>query len=740
MFYTMKKILTLICLINFIFIGQSKNILVSNTKDSGSGSLRSAVASSVDGDTIRFNPDLLRSGSDSIVLASSIDFEKEITIKGLYNKKDTLYISGANTTRLFYISNTSKVTLDSLVLINGNTSYSGSCILFTNSDSLIVTNSILRNNTSLSNGGSIYSSSSKPLSIFIENSNFKNNIGGGIYSNSRSSSITVIGSIFTKNSATNGGGISSVDNSSSNDTLFITLINSVISENYASNDGGGIYVRTENAPIEVKLINTVIGDNSAVKGCGVYAYSYSGKPFIILDRSIIRDNVSNNALNKTFTGGGIYTLSNSASISLKSSTIKGNNSQYGGGIYSESRSSRTEIILLNSTISDNKAITDGGGIYQTGYYLSLLLTNSTIGNNSAERNGGGAYCKTYTATSTSVNMTLTNSTVYGNTAKTIAGLYSDSFGSSTLLTKSSIVMDVFYNDGKAISSGGYNIFSTTPVTGSVSTDQLGISTTSLKLNQLTNNGGLTETFLPQPNSVAINKGTPTDLTDAQNRPVFNRRDVGAAEYCEVKTGVDIQVACNAFTWIDGNTYTESNNAATYTLFGGASSGCDSIITLDLTINYLDVSLTIDEPSITANIVEEATFRWLDCNNDFVFIDNTTNSFIASTIGSYAVEISTAECVDTSECVDLLIVGINEKQLANSVQIYPNPTNGKIIIDLIEDYSDVSFKLRSLDGKIINSNSFNKLQKTELEIDGEVGFYILELTVGSKKETFKVLKQ
>jgi hypothetical protein len=50
-------------------------------------------------------------------------------------------------------------------------------------------------------------------------------------------------------------------------------------------------------------------------------------------------------------------------------------------------------------------------------------------------------------------------------------------------------------------------------------------------------------------------------------------------------GTDVQTACNSYTWIDGNTYTTNNNTATYTLEGGASNGCDSIVTLDLTVNH-----------------------------------------------------------------------------------------------------------------------------------------------------------
>ena len=46
-------------------------------------------------------------------------------------------------------------------------------------------------------------------------------------------------------------------------------------------------------------------------------------------------------------------------------------------------------------------------------------------------------------------------------------------------------------------------------------------------------------------------------------------------------GTDAQSACDSYTWIDGVTYTSSNNTATILLT--ASGGCDSLVTLDLTI-------------------------------------------------------------------------------------------------------------------------------------------------------------
>jgi PDZ domain-containing secreted protein len=64
-------------------------------------------------------------------------------------------------------------------------------------------------------------------------------------------------------------------------------------------------------------------------------------------------------------------------------------------------------------------------------------------------------------------------------------------------------------------------------------------------------------------------------------------------------GIDTIISCNSYTWIDGNTYTSSNNSATHTIQN--SSGCDSIITLNLTINsnQFNADFTVNQTLFTA---------------------------------------------------------------------------------------------------------------------------------------------
>ncbi len=57
-------------------------------------------------------------------------------------------------------------------------------------------------------------------------------------------------------------------------------------------------------------------------------------------------------------------------------------------------------------------------------------------------------------------------------------------------------------------------------------------------------------------------------------------------------GIDEQTTCESFMWIDGVTYTASTNTATYTLSNAV--GCDSVVTLHLTITNTDHTDFTDE--------------------------------------------------------------------------------------------------------------------------------------------------
>jgi hypothetical protein len=137
-------------------------------------------------------------------------------------------------------------------------------------------------------------------------------------------------------------------------------------------------------------------------------------------------------------------------------------------------------------------------------------------------------------------------------------------------------------------------------------------------------------------------------------------------------GTDQILACDDYTWIDGVTYTNSNNSATFTLAN--LQGCDSVVTLDLTIHQVNVSTLVSEPTITANAAQ-ASYRWLDCNNSYAIIPGqTAQVFTATANGSYAVEVTELGCVDTSACVNITTIGSEEFENPKTVRVFPNPTS------------------------------------------------------------------
>jgi hypothetical protein len=60
--------------------------------------------------------------------------------------------------------------------------------------------------------------------------------------------------------------------------------------------------------------------------------------------------------------------------------------------------------------------------------------------------------------------------------------------------------------------------------------------------------------------------------------------------CDTTITTDMQIHCNSYTWIDGNTYNSNNNSATFNA-GPAITGCDSIVRLDLIIKNSTTSTT-----------------------------------------------------------------------------------------------------------------------------------------------------
>jgi len=117
----------------------------------------------------------------------------------------------------------------------------------------------------------------------------------------------------------------------------------------------------------------------------------------------------------------------------------------------------------------------------------------------------------------------------------------------------------------------------------------------------------------------INTSGCTDPLACNYDPLANTDD-GSCAYASSST--DSQVHCDAYTWIDGTTYTSSNNTATHILVGASANGCDSVVTLDLTINYSNTGIDLQ--------VHCDSYTWVDgitytaSNNSATYMSQTIN--------------------------------------------------------------------------------------------------------------------
>lgn len=147
-------------------------------------------------------------------------------------------------------------------------------------------------------------------------------------------------------------------------------------------------------------------------------------------------------------------------------------------------------------------------------------------------------------------------------------------------------------------------------------------------------------------------------------------------------GTDVQAACESYTWIDGNTYTASNNTATFVIPNGAASGCDSIVYLDLTIENVTATLSVFFTTLTCD-VSGGTYRWLDCATNQQINGATSQSFTPTFNGEYAVIVMKNDCTDTSACVAVNNAGVTDLSALGQVNMYPNPVNDLLQIELGE---------------------------------------------------------
>ena len=300
--------------------------------------------------------------------------------------------------------------------------YVGS-VIYNNGQSSIV-ESILLNNSSLSDGGAIFNANGGMLSIsdsVLDNNTSQSGFGGAIY-NATGASTTIAGSTLSNNKAqsNHGGAIYNYG--------ILQINNTAFNNNYANYNGGAIYVDRGESTIS----NSDFSGNNTNYGYGGAIYNATQSSTNIYDTLFS----SNYAAGSN--AGAIY---NEGNLGVDGSIFDANHANYdGGAIYNNA----SGVATINNTVFSNNYVINGygGAIYNSG---NIDIKNSNFTDNYTSNRAGAIY-------NTSQNLTIDNTNFNKNVANGAGGAIFNSNSGKIIIKNSQ------FNENKTQSSYGGAIY------------------------------------------------------------------------------------------------------------------------------------------------------------------------------------------------------------------------------------------------------------------------------------------
>lgn len=144
---------------------------------------------------------------------------------------------------------------------------------------------------------------------------------------------------------------------------------------------------------------------------------------------------------------------------------------------------------------------------------------------------------------------------------------------------------------------------------------------------------------------------------------------------EVNQEVFVRLNSNqAAEVIEGNLVISTTHINDVLVYLEGTTLCDG--TLQAEVDFFD------EYTLTAT-EEGYAYQWIDCDNEFAeIVGEEEMTYSPEEVGNYAVILTNTEtnCADTSECVFIESVSLDEMELNLSVTAYPNPFTNEVTVE------------------------------------------------------------
>lgn len=228
--------------------------------------------------------------------------------------------------------------------------------------------------------------------------------------------------------------------------------------------------------------------------------------------------------------------------------------------------------------------------------------------------------------------------------------------------------------------------------------------------------------------------------------VNNEKEIYGQRYactpaCSETNAVFSVASCESYTSPSGQIWTASS-IYNDTILNAQE--CDSIITIDLTINNVDNSITDNGSSLTSNAAGGTTYQWLDCDDNFLMIlGETSSTFTPMIPGNYAVQVAQNECIDTSECYTVISNDLSSLGMLNPIiSVFPNPTGGDVTLLFGTAQSRVDLVITNISGQIVSKETYTDVKQTlDTCLPIANGIYFIEVINASwGRAVVRVLKK